>query len=256
MKDENAKDCFYCGDPFTTFRRKHHCSKHISLCHALIQKTNADLRKRNMWPNIRCKVHILISGQHFEQSGTLRVCKPCEGIINGEDDSSEFSDDGTLSVRGIRPRHGSTGASDVLGSPFAASNPTSSKGSHRNLKHPDLSVPTMSIPATRKAGSESSRKPTVLEIDAQRTLARPSSSRSSNPLSPTSLIMQDTDAIILAIFCSVVSSQSTRMMHHSTRILWMTKHGLVNYLPSMTITSLTLISPRTYLMKGPVEMNR
>ena len=58
MKDENAKDCFYCGDPFTTFRRKHHCSKHISLCHALIQKTNADLRKRNMWPNIRCKVHI------------------------------------------------------------------------------------------------------------------------------------------------------------------------------------------------------
>ena len=66
----------------------------------------------------------------------------------------------------------------MLGSPFAASNPTSSKGSHRNLKHPDLSVPTMSIPATRKAGSESSRKPTVLEIDAQRTLARPSSSRS------------------------------------------------------------------------------
>ena len=27
MKDENAKDCFYCGDPFSTFRRKHHCSK-------------------------------------------------------------------------------------------------------------------------------------------------------------------------------------------------------------------------------------
>jgi hypothetical protein len=78
----------------------------------------------------------------------------------------------------------------------------------------------------------------------------------SSPLSPTSLIMQDTDVIILAIFCSVVSSQSMRMMHHSTRILWMTKHGLVNYLPSMTITSLTLISLRTYLMKGLVEMNR
>lgn len=30
MKDENAKDCFYCGDPFSTFRRKHHCSKHPS----------------------------------------------------------------------------------------------------------------------------------------------------------------------------------------------------------------------------------
>ena len=31
MKDENAKDCFYCGDTFTTFRRKHHCSKLFSL---------------------------------------------------------------------------------------------------------------------------------------------------------------------------------------------------------------------------------
>lgn len=29
MKDENAKDCFYCGDPFSTFRRKHHCSMFI-----------------------------------------------------------------------------------------------------------------------------------------------------------------------------------------------------------------------------------
>lgn len=27
MKDENARDCFYCGDSFSTFRRKHHCSK-------------------------------------------------------------------------------------------------------------------------------------------------------------------------------------------------------------------------------------
>lgn len=26
MKDENARDCFYCGDQFSTFRRKHHCS--------------------------------------------------------------------------------------------------------------------------------------------------------------------------------------------------------------------------------------
>ena len=29
MKDENAKDCFYCGDSFSTFRRKHHCRKYI-----------------------------------------------------------------------------------------------------------------------------------------------------------------------------------------------------------------------------------
>lgn len=30
MRDENARDCFYCGDSFSTFRRKHHCRK--SLC--------------------------------------------------------------------------------------------------------------------------------------------------------------------------------------------------------------------------------
>lgn len=31
MRDENAKDCFYCGDPFSTFRRKHHCSEYRSI---------------------------------------------------------------------------------------------------------------------------------------------------------------------------------------------------------------------------------
>lgn len=29
MKDENAKDCFGCGDAFSTFRRKHHCRKSL-----------------------------------------------------------------------------------------------------------------------------------------------------------------------------------------------------------------------------------
>lgn len=31
MRDENARDCFYCGDSFSTFRRKHHCRKSISI---------------------------------------------------------------------------------------------------------------------------------------------------------------------------------------------------------------------------------
>lgn len=30
MRDENARDCFYCGDPFSTFRRKHHCSTYMT----------------------------------------------------------------------------------------------------------------------------------------------------------------------------------------------------------------------------------
>lgn len=106
------------------------------------------------------------------------MCKPCEGIILDEDDSSEFSDDGSLSVRGIRPRHGSTGAGEVLGSPLTGSSPTDTKSLYGSPKHPALTVPTMSIPATRKAGRDPGRRPTVLEIDAQRTLARPSSSRS------------------------------------------------------------------------------
>lgn len=31
MRDENAKDCFYCGEVFSTFRRKHHCRKSMYL---------------------------------------------------------------------------------------------------------------------------------------------------------------------------------------------------------------------------------
>ena len=108
----------------------------------------------------------------------LRVCKPCEGIIKGEDDSSEISDDGSLSIRGLRPRHGSTGASDVLTSPIPGSSPTDRRGSRRSPNHPDLTVPTMSIPATRQAGGNARNQPLVLEIEAERTLARPSSSRS------------------------------------------------------------------------------
>ena len=116
----------------------------------------------------------LLSGEHFGQAGMLRVCKPCEGIIKGDDDSSEISDDGSLSIRGLRPRHGSTGASDILASPVPSPSPTH----HRSPKHPDLTVPTMSIPATRKAGGDAGSQPLVLEIEAERTLVRPSSSRS------------------------------------------------------------------------------
>lgn len=48
----------------------------------------------------------------------------------------------------------------------------------RSPMQPDINAPTMAIPATRKTGGDSSRKPTVLEIGAERTLVRPSSSRS------------------------------------------------------------------------------
>ena len=115
----------------------------------------------------------LISGNHFSQSGSLRVCKPCEGIINGYDDSSEYSDDSYQPSQSLRPRHGSTGASDALGS--RSSTPIG-EDFRQSPKHPGLTIPTMAIPATRRPAGESNKA--VLEIDAERTLLRPSSSRS------------------------------------------------------------------------------
>ena len=120
----------------------------------------------------------VISGEHFGQAGSLRVCKPCERIIRGEDDSSEISDDGSLSLPGFRPRHGSTGASDTLTSQFPAASPAATETSYRTYGNADSTAPTMSIPATRKAGEKAGKKPTVLDFGSERGLARPSSSRS------------------------------------------------------------------------------
>ncbi|KAL8940716.1 MAG: hypothetical protein Q9216_002666 [Gyalolechia sp. 2 TL-2023] len=158
MKDENARDCFYCGDAFSTFRRKHHC--------------------RTCGQIFDAKCTSVLPGAQFGHAGSIRVCKPCEGIINGYDDSSEFSDDSSVRPPSLRPRHGSAGASDVLSSPGARSRPGSLHNMRQSPKHSELTAPTMSIPATRKSKSESSRNPTVLEIEAERTLLRPSSSRS------------------------------------------------------------------------------
>ena len=37
MRDENARDCFHCGDAFSTFRRKHHCSQLRCLPQSLLR---------------------------------------------------------------------------------------------------------------------------------------------------------------------------------------------------------------------------
>ncbi|KAL8801331.1 MAG: hypothetical protein Q9182_004537 [Xanthomendoza sp. 2 TL-2023] len=158
MKDENARDCFYCGNPFSTFRRKHHCR----ICGQIFD----------------AKCTSILHGAPFGHTGSIRVCKPCEGIIDGYDDSSEFSDDSSIPAPSLRPRHGSTGASDALGSPGPRSRPGSLRGSRQSPKHSDLAAPTMSIPATRMSKGDASRKPSVVEIEAERTLLRPSSSRS------------------------------------------------------------------------------
>ncbi|KAL8730008.1 MAG: hypothetical protein Q9166_004331 [cf. Caloplaca sp. 2 TL-2023] len=158
MKDENARDCFYCGDSFSTFRRKHHC--------------------RTCGQIFDAKCTSILPGAQFGHAGSIRVCKPCEGIIDGYDDSSEFSDGSSIPAPSLRPRHGSTGASDALGSPGPRSRPGSVRGGKQSPKHPDTAAPIMSIPATRMSKGDASRKPSIVEIEAERTLLRPSSSRS------------------------------------------------------------------------------
>lgn len=159
MRDENARDCFCCGDPFSTFRRKHHC--------------------RTCGQIFDAKCTSLVPGEQFGQSGSLRVCKPCESIINGHDDSSEYSDDGSVLAVGLMPRHGSAKVNDV--SP-ARSFVSSRNDSARVLEPPSKasgdSAPTMAIPATRRVADSSNRRSAILEFDSEPRLVRPSSSRS------------------------------------------------------------------------------
>ena len=121
----------------------------------------------------------LIPGKPFGQSSLLRVCKPCEGIMNGYDDSSEFSEDGSVSGVGYRSRHGSAGASESIPKPSLAA-PRMSNINEMETSSPSAldAVPTMAIPATRRLGDELNRRSAVLEINPELRLARPSSSRS------------------------------------------------------------------------------
>lgn len=149
MRDENAKDCFNCGDAFTTFRRKHHC--------------------RTCGQIFDSKCTSIVSGKIFGQQSNLKVCKPCESIIYGhDDDSSEYTDDGdqmSLYDHGEKTQD----LEDV-------------EDGHMESDHTKIGTPTISIPMSRKSGSEKKRRSHVIEVGAQ-TLARPSSSRSLRSLS-------------------------------------------------------------------------
>jgi len=114
----------------------------------------------------------LVSGKPFGQSGSLRVCKPCELLINSYDDSSEFSDDGSIAGAGFRARHGSKGAREASPARSLASR------NDGHTKPSSNAVPTMAIPATRRIGDDLNRRSAVVEIDAGRRLPRPGSSRS------------------------------------------------------------------------------
>jgi 1-phosphatidylinositol-3-phosphate 5-kinase len=144
MRDENAKDCFNCGDTFTTWRRKHHC--------------------RTCGQIFDSKCTSIISGKLFGQASNIKVCKPCEAIIYGhDDDSSDYTDDGD---QASLYDHGEV-AKDFDDEDVE---PTESD-------HTKIGTPTISIPMSRKTGSDKKRRSHVIEVGPQ-TLARPSSSRS------------------------------------------------------------------------------
>ncbi|KAL2813550.1 hypothetical protein BJX63DRAFT_215295 [Aspergillus granulosus] len=156
MKDEGAKDCFHCGEPFSTFRRKHHC--------------------RTCGQIFDSKCTLLIPGEKFGQPGTIRVCKPCEIMINGhDDDSSDYSDSEQQSPIVFNPRVSelSTGNFSRIG----ADDDDAASVISQSMDHV-MKTPTMAIPATRRTGEGHNRRSAVLEISPDRSLARPTSSRS------------------------------------------------------------------------------
>ncbi|KZF24180.1 hypothetical protein L228DRAFT_266539 [Xylona heveae TC161] len=159
MRDENAKDCFCCGDTFSTFRRKHHC--------------------RTCGQIFDSKCTSLVSGRRFDYPGSVRVCKPCELIINGYDDSSDVSDDDTISSGSpFRQRQTLNITPDAVLANSTQADQAISKRAPPDQNHNITGTPVMAIPATRRARDASSRGSAVLEIDGPRPLSRPSSSRS------------------------------------------------------------------------------
>lgn len=156
MRDENAKDCFHCGEPFTTFRRKHHC--------------------RTCGQIFDSKCTLLIPGTRFGQPGSIRVCKPCETMINAhDDDSSDFSDSEQSPIVTSARIPELTWASPSVR--LSADDDDSSSAVSQPIDHV-LRTPTMAIPATRRAGEGHNRRSAVLEINSDRPLTRPTSSRS------------------------------------------------------------------------------
>ncbi|KAF2224625.1 hypothetical protein BDZ85DRAFT_196656 [Elsinoe ampelina] len=150
MKDENARDCFYCGDAFSTFRRKHHC--------------------RTCGQIFDAKCTTLVSGRPFDLPGTLRLCRPCEAVIYGsDDDSTVFTDD-------EEDKRASLVIDTSKLPPIPADQPLDTSTPF-GPGEAAIATPSIGIPASRR-NRESKRRSAVIEFDATPSLARPGSSRS------------------------------------------------------------------------------
>ncbi|KAH0563270.1 hypothetical protein GP486_002166 [Trichoglossum hirsutum] len=152
MKDENCKECFLCGDSFSTWRRKHHCRT----CGQIFDS--------------KCTSVI------YEQQRSIRVCKPCKEKIDSYQDDSEDSDDDAVLPTTFFTQPPPLPNTTTLGNESANTQDASTGKEQR-----PLSTPMMAIPATRRTGNSSSRRSAVLEINAgdiSVSSSRPSSSRS------------------------------------------------------------------------------
>ncbi|TPX19065.1 uncharacterized protein E0L32_011226 [Thyridium curvatum] len=153
MADETCKECFLCGDPFSAFRRKHHCRT----CGCIFDS----------------KCTSTISGQKFGVTGNLRVCKTCLNIINRRYESgSDDSGDDTYLPAIFRSNTARPGTATSRLRFDDDSERTDDAGNNRTT-----TTPMMAIPATRRLGDPSNRHSAILEIDAPQ-LSRPGSSRS------------------------------------------------------------------------------
>ena len=161
MADETCKECFLCGDPFTAFRRKHHCRT----CGCIFDS--------------KCTSNI--SGQKFGVQGTLRVCKTCLNVINrrydsGSDDSADESYLPAIFRASHQPKLTPALAKQRTDDEASMSERTEQTDDARTAI-----TPMMAIPATRRVG-ENNRHSAILEIDMPQ-LSRPGSSRSLKSLS-------------------------------------------------------------------------
>ena len=155
MRDENARDCFHCGEPFSTFRRKHHCRT----CGQIFDH----------------KCTLTVPGAHFGSANPVRVCKPCEAIISSrDDDSSDYSIEEIALPEPVNRPHTPLDQQLARNSPrLDDDNASIFSQSLEQMAR----TPTMSFPV-RRAVDSNNRNSAILEFDTNRPLARPGSSRS------------------------------------------------------------------------------
>ena len=150
MKDENAKDCFSCGQSFSTFRRKHHC--------------------RTCGQIFDAKCTTLVPGKPFGQPSSLRLCRPCESMVFGsDDDTSLFTDDVEVASN---PRLKRSYLRQSM-----TENDGLRKASDDASEISGIATPSIGIPVSRR-NREAKQRSDILEFNGIPKLIRPSSSHS------------------------------------------------------------------------------